>query len=39
MVKDNFFLNKRDFLDLLCNISNVSYCVKKRDILARKPTC
>jgi hypothetical protein len=29
MVKGNSFLNKRIFLDLLCNNSNVSYREKK----------
>ncbi|KZS00161.1 Uncharacterized protein APZ42_003665 [Daphnia magna] len=39
MVKGNSFLNKRIFLDLLCDNSNVSYRVKKADTSAHKPPC
>jgi hypothetical protein len=38
MIVDSFF-NKKIFLDLLCDNSNVSYRVKKGDTLARKLPC
>jgi hypothetical protein len=39
MVKACHSLYKRIVLVFLCNNSNVSYCAKKENTLARKPPC
>jgi hypothetical protein len=39
MVKANYFLNWRIFLDLVCDDSNVSYFEKRVNTLIRKPLC